>query len=364
GTIGDGWSGIFIENGGGTIETIDNSGIISGSDSGIRLNNGGKIESINNTGTIQGDNNGIYVIARPDYSATIGNITNDGTIKGNNGIKLDTGIWGGSTTVDNITNKGTIISEGTNPQGFKDVSGGIVIHTYAQAKTIDNKGLILTKSSGIGISGSYGNGKIVETINNSGTIQYNGNGTIGNLSESYGQGAGIYMGNVDGIPKIGTINNSGLINTYNGVYLALGTQVETINNSGTIIASKDGIVLGNNNSKESLQTRVDNITNKGTIQAGRYGIFIDVASNPNVPFQIGKIDIDGLVYGGVAGFYIGENQKLTEDIIVKGTLAGGQAGIINNGIIGDSKNPDKGGIKLQDGGLILASNSMLSDDTI
>ncbi|EAJ1255155.1 hypothetical protein A0Y59_08275, partial [Campylobacter lari] len=423
GTIGvasNGWNGIdlqnnsivetitnsgFIQGGkedgiqlkqGSSVETIANSGTISGTKNGISLNgNNGNSASVNiitNTGTISGNENGIkisnsnvntitnsgtinggsgsgisvFTNATKANPKTIQNITNSGIISGKDGIKLDIGFrLGGMLTVDNITNTGTIVSTGTNPTSWENTTGGIVVKYNTVAKTIDNQGLILTKSSGVALVGHSNNGdKNIETLKNSGTIKYTGSQTIDRLNEENGQGAGIYVGNLDGIPKIGTIDNSGLINTYNGMYFALGSQAGTIKNSGTILASKDGIVLGNDEaSKEERQTRVDYINNTGTIQAGRYGIFIDVAANDKVPFQIGKINIDGVVSGGVAGFYIGANQKLTEDIIVKGTLTGGSAGIINNGVIGESGS-SKGGIKLQDGGLILASNTMYGADAI
>ncbi|HEC1752294.1 TPA: autotransporter outer membrane beta-barrel domain-containing protein [Campylobacter lari] len=335
---------------GTTISNLKNTGTIKGND-GVKLANGTKIETLNNTGTIEGNHNGIFVFSNGNL-ATISNIINDGTIKGGSGIKLQTGAWNGSVTVDNITNRGTIISEAENPNGYDSISGGIALSIRANAKTINNEGLILTKSAGVSI---IAKGNIADTINNSGTIKYTGGTNINSGNEGYGKGAGIFIGNVEGVPTIKNIDNNGLIDTYNGIYLALGTQVKTINNSGTIIASKDGIVLGNNRgSSEPLQTKVDNITNTGTIQAKRYGIFMDVAKNSNVPFQIGKINLGGLVSGGTAGFYIGANQKLTEDITVTGTLAGG-SGIINKGTLG---NTDKtGGIKLNGGTIVATSES-------
>ncbi|RKO64414.1 hypothetical protein CKA54_05130 [Campylobacter sp. P255] len=353
-------NGVFVQGQNSKIETLNNKGVIKGKVSGVKVD-AGSIGTITNSGTIQGENYyGMYI----NVGATVDNIDNTGTIIGNkSGIVVSDG-----AKVSSIVNKGTIIANKPVTGPFINNSGsGIYVYgANSQVKTINNEGLILTSNTGISVAGRADNGKNVETIKNSKTIKYTGSvDMITKENEGLGQGAGIYMGNIEGIPKIGTVDNSGLIDTYNGMYFSLGTQVQTINNSGTIIAIKDGIALGNDKySYEELQTRIDNINNSGTIQAGRYGIFIDIANNPKVPFQIGKINIGGLVHGGIAGFYIGANQKLTEDITVSGTLTGGTAGIINNGVIGDSSDPSKGGIKLKGGGLISASNNMLSDDII
>ncbi|EGO4877877.1 hypothetical protein ITY58_001545, partial [Campylobacter lari] len=154
-----------------------------------------------------------------------------------------------SAKVSSVVNKGTIVTTSASEQGIYNANSGIhVFNVNAQVKTIDNQGLILTSNAGISVSGSATNGDSnVETLKNSGTIKYTGSlDMINEKNEGYGQGAGIYVGNVSGSPKINTIENSGLINTYNGMYFSLGSQVENINNLGTIHAIKDGIVLGNN----------------------------------------------------------------------------------------------------------------------
>ncbi|HEG2582189.1 TPA: hypothetical protein SCV07_001562, partial [Campylobacter lari] len=362
-----------------TIGNITNDGTIKGNN-GIKLQTGkwgGTITAgnITNNGTIEGSDS--IVLQTGDWGGTItvGDITNNGIIKGNNnhGIKLDTDVGDGKITAGDITNNGTIYSNtndviSINKATVNNLSnsgriestaqgnGATGIHFYAvNFKTIENQENGIIKSNGKGIELSFFNGKATQgtLVKNAGTIDSRDSAIL------------LYAGT-----NLQTIDNTGFIQTgNNGIELfdvGWGTNasihVNTINNSGTIIASKDGIVFRDTRTNANLSAMtIDNINNTGTIQAGRYGIILSDTKNS---YQIGKIDIDGLVYGGVAGFYIGAKQKLTEDIIVKGTLAGGQAGIINNGIIGDSKNPDKGGIKLQDGGLILASNSMLSDDTI
>lgn len=81
---------------------------------------------------------------------------------------------------------------------------------------------------------------------------------------------------------------------------------------------------------------------------------LNISDAPN-SFQMGVIDLSGLISGGVAGMYVGANQKLTENINISGTLTGGQAGIINKGTIGNENG--QGGIKLNNGGVISAINT-------
>ncbi|TDJ85831.1 hypothetical protein E2O24_07125 [Campylobacter volucris] len=326
------------------IQTLNNSGTIKGGYAGMNVNEGANITSLNNAGTIEGRDFGVVL-----WSGKINTFINEtnGVVKGKSGIALE-GQWS-SNKIDTIVNKGTIISTGVS-QGAGRMNGGILVEFQGSIDTIKNEGLIDTKGAGINMGG---NGTMAKLIENSGTIKFTG--TANDTNEGFGTGSGIHVQNHNGIPTVETIKNSGLIDAHNGVYVALGSTVENLENTGIIKATKDGIALGNNRSSwENWQTEVKTITNKGTILADRYGVFIDIANNPSVPFKLGQINISGLIAGGVAGMYIGENQKLTNDINVEGTLTGGTAGIINNGIIGSEDG--KGGIKLN-GGTISAFGS-------
>ncbi|EAJ1254813.1 hypothetical protein A0Y59_06455, partial [Campylobacter lari] len=350
---------IVVKDQGTTIKNLENSGTIIASVDGISVHTQGTVNTIINSGVIQGGKNGILV---NQTNSAIDTIINNGVIQGGkNGIFV-----GDGSTVDTIINTKTIISTGTNPTSYQNVAGGIQVELSAKVKTIDNQGLILTKGSGVALSANSGNGTNIEILKNSGTIKYTGDKNINSQSEGYGQGAGIYVGNLNGIPKIGTIDNSGLMDVYNGMYFALGAQVGTIKNSGSILASKDGIVLGNNDgSKEDYETKIDYIDNTGIIQAKRYGIFIDKSINPKFPFQIGQIHTTNQISGGQAGIYIEDNQKITDFIKLEGSnaLIAGNIGIYNKGTIGvnntnNSVNNNTGNvIDLQDGASIAALTS-------
>jgi uncharacterized protein with beta-barrel porin domain len=81
----------------GTIESLNNTGTVSGSTIGIVNESGTITNGITNSGTIHSDNNAIGA------SGTIGGITNSGTISGINGIYVEYGTISGD-----IVNSGTI----------------------------------------------------------------------------------------------------------------------------------------------------------------------------------------------------------------------------------------------------------------
>ncbi|AKJ53722.1 hypothetical protein CD56_05090 [Campylobacter lari] len=319
--------------------TIVNQGSINGKVSGIKSQ--GTIDSILNSGTISGGSHyGVYV-----NGGSVESIENqkDGVIQGNkSGIHLDN-----QAKISSVVNKGTIVTTSASGVGLYEAGAGINVITWGTSiKTIDNQGLILTSNAGIGVLSSATNGDSnVETLKNSGTIEYTGSlDMINEKNEGFGQGAGIYISNMDGIPKINTIENSGLINTYNGMYFSLGSQVENINNLGTIHAIKDGIVLGNDvGSNEKRQTEIKHINNTGSIIAGRHGIFIDKSSNQEVPFYINTIENKGTILGqSGAGIFISAPKEHIKDYVKldgsNSLIAGGTAGIHNKGTIGTNNN--------------------------
>ncbi|EGK8083829.1 autotransporter outer membrane beta-barrel domain-containing protein [Campylobacter lari] len=336
GTINGGSHFGIYANNSNVIKTIENKegGVISGGSDGIRADGGATINTLTNKGIISAKNGSGIAIER---SSKIETISNSGTIN-SYGNSSGGGIFSRATNIDHISNSGLI----KNDSNSGDYHG--VYFVGANFKTIENSknGTIETKGSGIKLSWFSNQNAQGELVKNDGTIKAGGSG-ITLL-------AGSTIDNVD---------NSGVIKAENhGIELydvGYGTNssiyVKTVNNSGTIIAKNNGIVFrdGRTNNNYSAMT-IDNINNTGTIIAGRYGITLNDTKNA---YQIGKISLGGLVSGDVAGFFIGANQKLTKDINVTGTLAGGEAGIINKGHLG---NTDKtGGIKL-DGGTIAATS--------
>ncbi|WP_410689419.1 autotransporter domain-containing protein [Campylobacter lari] len=330
--------GVGVNVASGTnISTLNNKGTISGS-RGVSIASNSTIENLNNSNTIIGErDNGINV----SNGSSIKNLNNSGVISGKGsqpvrqgaGVKIDVG-----GIVDTLINSGTIMGEQSAIYSagtinyFKNTGliadGGVSIAGKFKTITNDHNGIISVKSgAGIGLiwnkigGTSYANGDLVD---NKGTIEAT-------------TGIQIYSG-----ATIGTISNSGIIQARgSGIELYdigwgvdASISIKDVNNLGIIVANQDGIAFRDDRSSSKTGMTIDNITNTGTIQAGRYGIVLNDSRND---YQVGKIDLGGLVNGKTAGFYIGTNQKLTQYINVTGTLLGG-SGIINKGTIGVNNN--------------------------
>ncbi|ELT9983453.1 hypothetical protein QNW54_001768, partial [Campylobacter jejuni] len=91
-----------------------------------------------------------------------------------------------------------------------------------------------------------------------------------------------------------------------------------------------------------------------SIQAGNNGINIEHINSK--PIVVGGIEVkqDAVVNGGNAGIYIGDGKEINTQITISGEVSGGVAGIVNEGIIGNSDDK-KGGIIIS-GGSVSSSN--------
>ncbi|WP_322046496.1 autotransporter domain-containing protein [Paraburkholderia sp. J67] len=210
----------------GTIGTIDNSGEISGY-VGIINGTTGTIDSISNTALISGSAFGV------DNQGTLGTLSNSGTINGSTDGIYNIG------SIDTIDNSGTITGEegiytgGTI--GSLSNSGAITATEYA----IDNEGSIGTLGNTGTISGQVGllNYGTIDSISNEGTWSS-------------------YVAGIENGGGIGTIDNSGVITGDYGVYNA--ATIGSINNSGTITGS--GYAIDNTEGGS-----IGSITNSGVI---------------------------------------------------------------------------------------------------
>ncbi|EAJ5682007.1 hypothetical protein BXA13_06780, partial [Campylobacter lari] len=297
GQILGGGDGIQV-SGGAAINTLENHGVITGENgTGIRINGNGSIQTLNNHGTINGN-----IISA---NGSIGTINNSATIKG----KID--FIG--TNVGSINNNGII---------FGNILFGFNGWKFTKATLINNQGTILTNDNAI----VFDQGTEVKTINNSGLIQAN-NGII--------------------LRDLGWGNNTSI-------------KVQTINNSGTIVVKNDGIAMNDSRGGNYTSSTIENINNTGLIQAGRHGIHL---SNSGNTYYIKTIANNGTILGqSGAGIFLGNNKHQIKDYIKlegkNALIAGGGAGIHNNGTIGannNSNNVNNGNvIDLKDGATIAA----------
>ncbi|WP_121764746.1 hypothetical protein [Helicobacter burdigaliensis] len=211
-----------------------------------------------------------------------------GTIKGSeNGILL----WQGK--IENLNNGGNI--EGSNG-----------IHGYdMEIKKFNNAGNITSNASGqnggvfFRISGEWASGKI-DDFTNSGLISHN------NL---HSNSAGVYFSGIDltnflndtnGVIK-GSGNADGLLLSFTS---SKGTSAELVSNKGQIISENNvGIRINNGANIKTLE-------NSGTIQAGKDGILIyDIATFSQQGITLGSIDNSGKIYAGQDGIRIGDERE-------------------------------------------------------
>ncbi|EAJ1260645.1 autotransporter outer membrane beta-barrel domain-containing protein [Campylobacter lari] len=320
--------------------TITSDGVIKVESSNIGLPNPAivvrnvTIENIKNEGLISSKSAGIRI-----QSSSIDNVTNTGTIEG------DRGIYFAGGTIGSIYNSGTIIANSNELDFSGQRLGAIVVQSKAHISDINNGGFI-SFNSGSGIVISQGSPIEkeefeIETIVNSGTIKWDG--TKENLSSDK-IGNGIYTENMY-TTTIGKIDNSGLIDVYNGMFFASDTIIETINNTGTILAKQDGIVLGDERKVEQVSKTDSNeyniniktINNTGTILADRYGVFIENSESKN---HIETIQVSGIIIGNKAGIY-NQSGSIENIILNSNAIISGNTGIINEGTLGKSNDDIK-----------------------
>jgi len=194
---------IGIYNSFGTIDSINNTGTISGSTIGI-LNESATITGgITNSGTIYSNNNAI------GGSGTIGGITNSGTISGINGIYIDHGTISGdilnsgtlSGTFNSIllnisTLSGEIVVTGINTARFI----GAVEAANNAMRVASGSSYTLVGDERFTVSGLINNGTLKVADNGSGTAtisgDFNNTGTFNTKVTDTGYGKLSVTGNI------------------------------------------------------------------------------------------------------------------------------------------------------------------------
>jgi hypothetical protein len=326
---------------GGTISgaiTIENGGILNGTDDGIDFDSGTTGTSIANSGSITGADEGMIF---DDSSGLSGSLTNTGTITGSG----DDGIDIGGTSFIN----GGISNTGGTIQGDDDA---IVVESSSIQNGISNTGQILaTSDDGIDFIDdvTFSGG-----ISNSGTIQAGDiaieiedtdfTGDISNLVGGILDGNGddcIQIWGDDGMTFSGGISNSGQIEgaddgielyqmTFDGVITNEATG--SINGVGDASgASGDGVLVDyvNTSGVHAGNPAGDNetlvIVNSGSIVSEDDGIDVDH----------GSVVHDGGGSGGIRNMGSGTIQSGGDGIAIKnGSIV---SGISNSGsIISDS----------------------------
>ncbi|HED1002639.1 TPA: hypothetical protein R4N25_001192, partial [Campylobacter jejuni] len=290
-------------------------------------------------------------------NTTIGSFNNTGTISSNstnntNGIQ---GVSITQTTIENFANSGTIQSKGNKNMSNNSslgVSSGLYLCNSAYIKTFTNTGLI---------SGKFGIGLIGSTIGN-----FTNKGTIESTSNHSYSGA-FYLNSLTVYGKhmhsvIQTLTNEGVIKSTNsnGISLGASNKVQTFINKGTIDASANGINFFTFFGYINQPTGVDKIIleSGSIIKAGNNGINIDNGGSTGAVLSSNSIEVKqgAVVEGGNSGIYIGGGKEIDTQITISGSVTGGTAGIVNEGVIGGSSSSEDSST----GGIIISGGSVSS----
>jgi len=268
------------------------------------------IRFINNVGTIAGSPT-LSAIFLGNSSTISDGITNSGTINGNNGISA----WNGSTIASGITNSGSIISINDSQD-----AAGIYLIGSTLTGGVHNQGLI-TSNLGKGIA--LNQSSLQDGLTNSGRITSD-------------DSAAIILSSVSVLS--GGLTNSGTISGTNNNALALSTSTLTGNltNSGTmsggagvsLVASQltgnlinSGIIAGNASAAIALETASlisGFISNSGTILGSDYGILVGNSTSSDI---VGGITNSGTISANT-GIFAGTSGGITGGITNSGTIEG------------------------------------------
>ncbi|HFZ5139247.1 TPA: hypothetical protein ACIK0R_001810, partial [Campylobacter jejuni] len=353
--------GISVEN--AKIETLINSGFISGEKSGIYGASNSRIDSILNTGTIFGKQYGIIV----DYGS-YGDITikDGGKIIGNRGIMI--GQW---------QTMGALKVEGENSE-IKGTQYGLYIGTGSQSTTIDIlKGAQISGGeAGIYLDHGFLNG--TTTVDNSvihgnkagiylakgsslnGTLEVKNGGIIsGGVLTKDGMTTGYGIVNADSAKITGSVlvnsggKITGLLNTGNasllGDIIVEGKDSEVI---GGISNSGNGKIEGSikleNGGKIDTIVNSGNASISGDITVGAESDLSSIVNSDNANLggnikndgNLGSIENSGSISGGIENNNGDLNIKNDGDLggsIVAGgngntSISNGSNGNINGGI--------------------------------
>jgi hypothetical protein len=222
--------------------TLTNTGLVDGTDFGIRLNvskvvNSGTIEgqtgvylqqsTLTNTGAIDGSQTGLYIGG--------GTALNSGDISGVRGVQIA-----------NDAGDGTLINHGTISGGVT-VAGGTLTNTaritgatgvtLGIAGNATNSGQIYGQSYGVVVSGPTN--ATNETFINSGTIYGQNEGIM--ISGAYARNTGSVSGGNAGVTiSGGLLVNYGVISSRN---IAVALSGGSLANSGTLTGQTDGVTI-------------------------------------------------------------------------------------------------------------------------
>ncbi|MHD0317424.1 autotransporter family protein [Fusobacterium sp. THCT1E2] len=298
------YKGYGIYNDGGSITTLENSGLISvtGSTNGSYgiYNDGGSITTLKNSGLISatGDSKGYGIYHN---GGTIETLTNSGLITGTGGIDTGYGIFKYSGSITILKNNGLISGTGSHGNSYG-------IYNTGSTTTLENSGLIT------GTGNNYGNG-----ISNSDSITNLVNNGLITGTGGTDTGYGIYNGrNITTLANNGLITGTGRIDTGYGIYnLHGGCSIGTLTNTGVIFGTTNAIknnggTIKSANNYGILATKGSSAISGTIMSNNNYGLYIE--------------DATGIVTAGNGGIKTVKIGDLERDMAIKNAVIQGGSG--------------------------------------
>ena len=211
-----------IDNVAGSKINLINNGTISASGGGTYsngINNSGVIDNLDNSGIVSATTSSFAYPSGIDNRGTINKLNNNGILFANGGI-LSSGMYNSYGTITRLDNSGKIFGSSS---GFWGSSG---VHNSKKMKTLSNTGFIMGKATA-GILNDYllDDAGELTIINNYGMIAGMDSGSVGIFNNTS-------MGSK---PKIGTIDNSGVIYGKKYAISREDGTIDTVNNYGILV---------------------------------------------------------------------------------------------------------------------------------
>ncbi|APH54708.1 Hemagglutinin-related protein [Granulibacter bethesdensis] len=268
-------SGVGIGSSLTTPWTINNSGAVSGTTTGISLASGGTITNLSGASIAGGNGSTLY------WGIQIGS---QGTVNNSGSISGAGGIYAGNSS--SITNNAGGVIRGL------DVNFGITVNGNGN---VVNAGGITAATDAVNFGGDN------NFLNNSGSLVSNNTGNSGaylNGVGNYATNTGFIKGGNFGLGMYsGTIVNAGSINATNssgarGATIFSTDSRNSLNNTGNITSADTAVYMGGGT-----------ITNSGTdahISGASIGVLFTV-SDTGAVFGNGTITNSGTVVGGSVG---------------------------------------------------------------
>ena len=337
-------------------DSIQNAGLIQGTDTAIYFGQAGVVGDLQNTasGQITGVNAGIHNLS------DIVSLNNAGAISSTESRSL--AIWNELYTIGKITNSGTIIAGGVIANGATTGAIGIGNSSEGVITLLENlQGAQITgTASGV----NNATKSAITTLTNAGLIQGGENGvvnagtiaTFNNISGGLIEGARYGVYNTRSIPilnnragasimggeygvldsgSIGTLTNDGTINaTAPNTPAENATGLQVISGGSITTLQNDGFITAVNTTKTAYgiaikaQGRINDLANAQTISAtsttaSSVGLSLDAASTLGNLNNSGTIS--GLSTAGGKGYGVsngGTIGTLTNSKDITGTYAG------------------------------------------